>query len=83
MNPPPAATAPSVMPGWAIGLLVFFIFALLIGGGVTWYCYRRQKAEVKEMLDDYRALSESYSTNVFSYVSTTHLAPPFSGKWRG
>lgn len=77
MNPAPAPSASTAMPGWAVGLIIFVVVAIVWGGGGLWWFFRRQKAEVKEMLDDYRTLRECgvRCTNEGQRIRALHRLP--------
>ena len=54
---PPAAAPATGMPGWAVAILVFSLFALAGAGGAIWYT-QRTRGQVEEMFEEYSSLPE-------------------------
>ena len=51
------APAPAGMPGWAVAILLFSLFALAAAGGACWYI-QRTRGQVEEMFEEYSSLPE-------------------------
>jgi hypothetical protein len=55
LNPAAPPAASSSMPGWAVAVLIFSLFALAAAGAAIWYI-RRTRGEVEEMFEQYSSL---------------------------